>query len=54
MHYWVDMHIVVKGSISVHDGHFIAHKVKDAIIHEMPFITEVNVHIEPDSVTMDY
>ncbi|HTA82723.1 MAG TPA: cation diffusion facilitator family transporter [Bacteroidia bacterium] len=54
MHYWVDMHVVVSGSISVHDGHFIAHKVKDAIIHEMPFITEVNVHIEPDSVSMNY
>ncbi len=54
MHYWVDMHVVVDGSITVHDGHFIAHKVKDAIIQEMPFITEVNVHIEPNTITGPY
>ena len=52
--YWVDMHVVVDGKISVGEGHFIAHKVKDAIIHELPFITEVNVHIEPNVLTGNY
>ncbi|MGP8215268.1 MAG: cation diffusion facilitator family transporter [Bacteroidia bacterium] len=53
MHYLVDMHVVVDASISVSAGHAIAHHVKDAIKHEMPFIYDVLVHIEPN-VPGDY
>src|SRR5207248_2680660 len=29
--YYVDLHVLVNGSISVHEGHKLAHRVKDAI-----------------------
>ena len=29
--YYVDLHVLVNGSISVHEGHDLAHRVKDAI-----------------------
>lgn len=46
--YFVDLHVVVDGDLSVRDGHRIAHKVKDAIMSAYPGISEVLVHIEPD------
>jgi cation diffusion facilitator family transporter len=54
MNYWADMHVVVNGTISVRDGHVIAHKVKDAVMHELPSITDVLVHIEPNVKTGTY
>lgn len=48
MTYFVDMHLVVDGNISVRDGHEIAHLVKRNIQHELPFITEMMIHIEPN------
>lgn len=50
MRYLVDMHVVVDGKISVADGHAIAHHVKDAVLHDMPIITDVLVHIEPNNM----
>lgn len=46
-HYYVDMHVVVSGDLSVKKGHDIAHQVKDRIIRKKPRITNVFVHIEP-------
>ncbi len=46
--YFVDIHVVVDGSISVHDGHLIGHKVKDKLISTHQNIMDVLVHIEPD------
>jgi cation diffusion facilitator family transporter len=45
--YYVDLHVVVDGAISVSDGHEIAHKVKDAIRSSNPRIVDVLVHVEP-------
>jgi cation diffusion facilitator family transporter len=45
----VDIHVVVMGTLSVADGHKIAHDVKDTIIETEPRIKDVLVHIEPDS-----
>ncbi len=45
--YYVDLHVVVDGGISVRDGHRIAHGVKDALRHSNPKITDVLIHIEP-------
>jgi len=45
--YYVDMHVVVDGAISVKEGHHIAHKVKDRILQKKPSILNVFVHIEP-------
>lgn len=46
--YYVDLHVVVDGNLSVREGHKIAHDVKDAILVAYPRINDVLVHIEPD------
>ena len=43
----VDIHVVVDGGISVHQGHEIAHEVKDALVRSDMGIMDVTVHIEP-------
>jgi len=45
--YYVDLHVLVNGSISVYEGHELAHRVKDAIRATNPRIADVLVHIEP-------
>lgn len=45
--YYVDIHVVVNGDISVKKGHDIAHKVKDEILNQDKRIGNVFVHIEP-------
>ena len=45
--YYVDLHVGVNGSISVRDGHHIAHEVKRAIQQTDGRIADVLVHIEP-------
>jgi cation diffusion facilitator family transporter len=45
----IDLHIVVKSSISVHEGHEIAEAVKSAIIEEVGTVGEVLVHVEPEA-----
>jgi len=49
MKYHIDLHIVVDGDISVRDGHHISHILKDKIQLEMPEISNVLIHIEPNS-----
>lgn len=46
--YYVDLHIVVNGQISVQEGHRIAHSVEDAILKALPQVSEVLVHVEPE------
>ncbi len=45
--YFVDIHVMVDGSLSVTEGHEIAHQVKDHIMHKVPHVSDVLVHIEP-------
>ncbi len=45
--YFVDLHVIVDGALSVREGHDIAHSVKSAILENMPVIYDVLVHIEP-------
>ena len=45
--YYVDLHVQVNGNISVHEGHAVAHRVKDAIRATDPRIVDVLVHVEP-------
>jgi cation diffusion facilitator family transporter len=45
--FYVDLHVGVDGKISVHEGHDIAHRVKNAIQHSDSRIADVLVHIEP-------
>ncbi len=45
--YFVDIHVIVDGSITVYEGHDIAHAVKDSLMEQYPKISNVLVHIEP-------
>ena len=50
--YFVDIHIIVDGTISVHDGHLIAHVVKHKLSIAIPRIADVLIHIEPNFLEM--
>ncbi len=45
--YFVDIHIVVNGDLSVREGHKIGHDVKDFIMQHKPLIYNVLTHVEP-------
>ena len=45
--YYVDIHVIVNGNMTVYEGHDIAHTVKDGLIEQYPKISDVLVHIEP-------
>ncbi|MGB2667790.1 MAG: cation diffusion facilitator family transporter [Candidatus Acidiferrum sp.] len=45
--YYVDLHIVVQGAISVREGHRISHKVEDEVLRALPQVVQVLVHVEP-------
>ncbi len=45
--YYIDMHVIVDGNISVHVGHEISHKVKDKLLDSFQNISDVLIHIEP-------
>ncbi|MGQ9798312.1 MAG: cation diffusion facilitator family transporter [Ignavibacterium sp.] len=45
--YYIDIHIIVDGNLTVHDGHKIAHNVKDCLMNTFPQISNVLVHVEP-------
>jgi cation diffusion facilitator family transporter len=47
LYFYVDLHILVDGTISVRDGHDIAHEVKEKIRASNPRISDVLVHVEP-------
>jgi cation diffusion facilitator family transporter len=47
LEYYVDLHVKVDGSMSVTEGHGIAHQVKDAVRQAVPEVADVLVHIEP-------
>lgn len=53
MTYYVDLHMIVDGNMSVIEGHRIAHDLKDEIQRKIPQVADVLVHTEPDRVTMD-
>ena len=47
MKFHIDLHAVVAGSLSVTEGHEIAHMLKDTLMDQLPEIGNVLVHIEP-------
>ncbi len=47
--FFVDIHVGVEDTLTVAEGHLIAHHVKDAIREAIPAIHDVLVHIEPAS-----
>lgn len=48
LEYYVDLHVIVDGKISVKKGHEISHKVKNTLCGSKLKICDVLVHIEPD------
>ena len=50
MTYYIDLHAVVDGQISVREGHALAHRLKDKLKQDFPQIADVLIHIEPDNV----
>jgi cation diffusion facilitator family transporter len=46
--YYVDLHVVVRGELTVRAGHLIAHAVADQVRDQVAKIAEVLVHIEPE------
>jgi len=47
LEYYVEIHIVVDGKMTVREGHDIAHLVKDKIIEAKPNVYNVHTHVEP-------
>jgi cation diffusion facilitator family transporter len=45
--YFVEIHVVVDGDMTVRRGHDIAHQVKDALTTASLGILDVTVHVEP-------
>lgn len=52
MVFYIDMHLVVNGQLTVIEGHRIAHNLKDEIINQLPQIADVLIHVEPDRVSI--
>lgn len=48
MTFHVDIHVVVKGDITVVLGHHIGHQLKKELMLRIPEISEVLTHVEPD------
>jgi cation diffusion facilitator family transporter len=46
--YFIDMHIIVNGGITVREGHIIAHRVKKRLLKSELRISDVLIHIEPE------
>jgi cation diffusion facilitator family transporter len=47
LYYVADMHLEVAPTMTVFEGHEIAHRVKEAVQAAMPQIVELTIHIEP-------
>lgn len=48
--YLVDLHAEVNGELSVKKGHKIAHDLKDTLMEQLPQLSDVLIHIEPDDL----
>ena len=47
MLYFIDLHALVDGELSVREGHDIAHRLQDHLKEALPNLGQVLVHIEP-------
>ena len=45
--FYVDLHIVVNGDLSVRQGHKIAPEVENQVLNGLLQVAEVLVHVEP-------
>ena len=44
----IDVHILVSPYISVSEGHYIAQHVHQTLIHQLPAVKDVTVHVDPE------
>ena len=51
--YFVDLHVIVDGELTVREGHIIAHKVKEALLKSKLRIVDVLIHIEPNDTSVE-
>jgi len=46
--YYVDLHVIVNGDLSVRSGHTISHEVENRVLAEESRVAKVLVHVEPE------
>ena len=46
-YFYIDLHIVVEGDLSVREGHGLSHTVENEIVRALPQVAAVLVHVEP-------
>ena len=46
--FYIDLHIIINGELSVREGHRVSHLVQDSVLQELPQVLEVLVHVEPE------
>jgi cation diffusion facilitator family transporter len=51
--YYVDLHVVVNGDLTVRSGHAISHKVEDRVLADVTRVARVLVHIEPEEMLLN-
>jgi divalent metal cation (Fe/Co/Zn/Cd) transporter len=47
LQYHVDLHLEVDPEMTVRQAHDIANEVRFAILHRLPWVSDVLVHVEP-------
>lgn len=50
--YFVDLHVIVDGELTVREGHIIAHEVKRTLLKSRLRIIDVLIHIEPKDTSL--
>ncbi len=48
MHFFIDLHVIVDGHLSVAEGHLIGHKLEEYLFENITEVHEVLTHVEPD------
>lgn len=48
MFFHIDLHLRVGGDLTVREGHDIAHQVKNSLRNQIPSISDVLIHVEPN------
>jgi cation diffusion facilitator family transporter len=48
MQYHIDLHAIVDAAITVKEGHYLAHSLKDYLRSKIPGLGHVLIHIEPN------
>jgi cation diffusion facilitator family transporter len=51
--FYVDLHIIVMGNLTVREGHRIAHEVEAQLLQKLPQIAEALIHVEPEEELAD-